>query len=290
MRTVEPTNQVIMASRAIERGVGELLGSKHLYQSVLIQVKVEGLLVEIKTPGDGRKELIRSAEAILDGCDWIVAMGDGAFPMDPGNLLPFYVPVVRAWCDVCKEKTPFHLETGDKSRRSTISLSPQRQIFCVPMLCHGCKQEHLAFMFTRNRRKLTLTGREPIEFASAPQFVPGAQARVYSDAIIATGAGHILAGLFYLRTLIEQHMRSIVGGDTCLRGDDLSTAYARTLDKDIRSRLPSFGKLYEKLSAALHAARADEELFTECLQAIESHFEAKAAFAKIAHIRQPKRE
>lgn len=63
MRTAEPKNQVIMASRAIERGLGELLGSKHLYQSVVVQVKVEGLLVEVKSPGEGRKELIRSAES-----------------------------------------------------------------------------------------------------------------------------------------------------------------------------------------------------------------------------------
>jgi hypothetical protein len=102
---------------------------------------------------------------------------------------------------------------------------------------------------------------------SASQFGPGPQARSDSDAIVATNAGHTLASLFYLRTLIEQHMRSIVRRDDRLRGDDLSTTYAKTLDKDIRSRLPSFAELYEKLSAALHAARDDDELFTECLQA-----------------------
>ncbi|MGO9060157.1 MAG: hypothetical protein ACLQU2_22675, partial [Candidatus Binataceae bacterium] len=96
---------------------------------------------------------------------------------------------------------------------------------------------------------MTLTGREPIETADAPNFVPKGQARYYSEAIIANGAGRILAGLFYLRTLIEQHMRSVVT-DKRLRGDELTKAYADTLDWTTRasqSRAP-FGLCLRRLN------------------------------------------
>lgn len=283
MRTIEPTEQVVMASTAIAQAVGELLNGKHLYQSVAVEVKVEGL-VEVRR-GRGRKELIQAAESVLDGCDWIVAMGDGVFPIEPGNLLPFQIPVVRASCRACEEKTPFHLDGEDRSRRSTVSLAPQRQVFCIPMRCQGCRQTPLVFMFTRGQRKLTLTGREPIEVVRAPNFIPREQARFYSDAILANGSGKPLAGLFFLRTLIEQYMRSGVG-DKPVRGEDLARAYSGTLEPELASRLPSFGEAYERLSEALHAAREDQKLFDELLTAIEHHFEAKAAFAKIPKRKQ----
>ncbi len=108
MRTIEPTEKVMLASSAISRAAADLLNSKHLYQSVVVQVRFEKPLVEVSRRG-GAKERLRAAEEILDGWDWIAAMGDGVLTMDPGNLLPFNFPVVKAPCRACKDLTPFHL-------------------------------------------------------------------------------------------------------------------------------------------------------------------------------------
>ena len=81
-----------------------------------------------------------------------------------------------------------------------------------------------------------------------PPVIPKAQRKYFSDAIIAHHASHTLAGLFLLRTFIEQFWLSLnltsEPIDQRLTGENFGEAYAKTLPSDFKSRFPSLGDLY----------------------------------------------
>jgi hypothetical protein len=112
--------------------------------------------------------------------------------------------------------------------------------------------------------------------------IPKAQRKYFSDAIIAHHAGQTLAGLFLLRTFIEQFWRSLnvinEPLDQRVTGEDLGAAYGQTLPADFKSRFPSLGDLYGKLSLAMHNADANGELFESTVTAVTEHCEARRLF------------
>jgi len=86
-----------------------------------------------------------------------------------------------------------------------------------------------------------------------------------------------LAGIFFLRTLIEQWARSAVAGPD-LPADKALDAYMRTLPEDFKARFPSLPSLYAELSADMHAALGDKDLFEKARAAIVKHFKARRLF------------
>ena len=128
-------------------------------------------------------------------------------------------------------------------------------------------------MVTRDELRLTLSGRSVIEHIEVPAYIPKNLRRYYSGAVLAYNCNQVLPALFMLRTLIEQHMRS-VAGDGHKSGDALCDAYAKTLDDAFKKKFPSLGEAYDKVSDALHAAREDEKLFKEQRDRILPHFDA----------------
>jgi hypothetical protein len=136
-------------------------------------------------------------------------------------------------------------------------------------------------MVTRDGLKLTLTGRSVIERVEIPRYIPKQHGKHYSGAIVAHECGQTLAGMFLLRTLVEQHMRAATGSTT-LRGDDLADEYNKTLPPALRESAPSLKEQYGKLSDALHEARADDALFESTRKQIEGHFEMKSVFERRA--------
>jgi hypothetical protein len=109
---------------------------------------------------------------------------------------------------------------------------------------------------------------------------------MYGDGLIAQQSGKVLAGLFYLRTFIEQFARrqtELWGRST---GDEIMKAYNETLPQDLSSRMPSLREWYDKLSGALHDAREDNELFEQAVRAINEHFDMRRV-AKIPEKPKP---
>lgn len=96
---------------------------------------------------------------------------------------------------------------------------------------------------------------------------------------MAANSGKVLAGIFYLRTMIEQHAR-IVAGPTLSsapeqkpRADDFLDAYMNTLDAGFRQRAPSLRSTYDSLSAAVHEANDSMEIFDAARSDIILHFD-----------------
>ena len=129
-------------------------------------------------------------------------------------------------------------------------------------------------------RKITLVGRSEFEEVKVPQYIPKAQHGFYSQAVIAFQSNQVLAALFLLRTLVEQHMRAATGSNE-LRGDELCEKYASKQDKDLNSKFPSLRVVYGNLSDALHRADSDEALFRSELKNVCLHFEAKELFDRM---------
>jgi hypothetical protein len=108
-----------------------------------------------------------------------------------------------------------------------------------------------------------------------PKTIPKEERDYFSDAVVAANTGNVLAGLFLLRTTIEQYMRRIlkVTGKRRIKGEELAEEYARYLPDNFPQRYPSMKVIYEELSVALHSADANSTLFEDTKEAIEGHFD-----------------
>jgi hypothetical protein len=128
----------------------------------------------------------------------------------------------------------------------------------------------------REGTDLFLEGRSPIEHVELPKFIPKDDLKWFRDAVIAFQTGKVLAALFYLRTFIEQFARRKTNtlGDK-KTGDEIMSAYADTLPKNLRDTMPSLAEWYDKLSAALHTATEDSALFDAAREKLEEHFEIR---------------
>jgi hypothetical protein len=129
----------------------------------------------------------------------------------------------------------------------------------------------------RQGLKLTHSGRAPIEHVDVPRVIPNPVKGYYSDAVVAHQSSQTLAGIFLLRTVIEQWARSVVP-DAPPDAEKLLDAYMSPLPEDFKRRFASFRKLYADLSEDMHAARGDAGLFERVLGEIEEHFEARRLF------------
>ncbi len=116
-----------------------------------------------------------------------------------------------------------------------------------------------------------------MEMADVPDTLPEPEVAFFRDAVIAHQSGRTLAGLFYLRTFIEQFARRVTGESGRRLGQEIMIAYGETINAQLRSMIPSFAECYERLSEALHAARGDVQLFAEMRAKIEQHFAFRAA-------------
>ena len=147
------------------------------------------------------------------------------------------------------------------------------QLFFFPYQCQSCRGEPLILVVRREGIKLQLVGRSQFEKIKVPRHIPKEENKYYSDAKIAYNTGRILAGLFYLRTMIEQYMRRVLDNYTRVTGEELAEQYAKLLDEEFPKRFKTLRKIYEELSAKIHDAQNDEGQFLQSLFDINTHFE-----------------
>lgn len=247
---------------------------------------------------------------------WLPHGGDSpAAGLVPGDgSLAFDLPTVQTFCDHCEQRWPFNPGSGASwgGHRATdlrisaclprvqptlttggpdiakvivdaiVRRSDSRQLFVFPYQCQNCKGAPVTFLVRRTGLKLTLCGRDPLERIAVPNFIPKARRKYFSDAIIARHAGQTLAGIFLLRTFIEQFWVSLKLPRESERGratgDELGEAYGRTLPEAFKSQFPSLSGIYARLSAAMHGADANDEVFDSCMDELTEHFDARRLY------------
>lgn len=203
------------------------------------------------------------------------------------SITHFSLPTISVACAQCNAILPAH-NSGFRGLRQDIqSISwmvtkgDQQlpyQSFVFPYHCQSCKKEPLVFLVHREGIKLTLTGRNHFETIQVPKTIPKEESAFLSDAIAAYNTGNILAGLFLLRTTIEQYMRRLLAITGKKTGDELAEEYARILDDEFPKKYPSLKVIYDELSAYIHAADSNAPQFEKSRKDIERHFELLSHF------------
>lgn len=262
-----------------------LLESKHLYQN--IKIEYQDLADALKGSADFVKDVKQEFTKRVSG-EW--------HPLDPANQkspvfeqdIPltvwFEVPDVKLFCEVCGRTEAFNVVSADdflQHKRFDVSVNPTNdktiQVFVISFQCQSCKSAPEVFLIRRHGMKLTISGRAPIEHVTVPPVIPKNLRRFYSGAIVAHQSGQTLAGLFLLRTVIEQWARQQTG-DTKLKADDILDKYMSTLPNDFRQRFASMKDLYGKISADIHSATGSAALFDKASEKIVEHFDTRRLF------------
>lgn len=207
------------------------------------------------------------------GCNITGAMRD---------VIMFEPPHINTYCGTCNDRPP-HNPVSDHCASSILIGHEQDQWYHVAYECQQCKTIPIRFLVRREGLRLCLAGRDPIEFIPPPPGLKG-PTKFYSDAQVAHHAGQTLAGIFLLRTYIEQYWRSrpqvqaLIQQDARATGEKQGEIYQATLPTDFKSRFPSLLDLYGRLSAAMHEAKADADVFQSCAGKIAEHFDARRVF------------
>jgi len=267
-----------------------LLETKHLYQSVVVDVlKAKQLIVNEIVPG-----IAAHVDAGVD--PWLRRPLEGAMVIVKENVMignqtvnvvkpELLVSNVKLFCGVCKSCEVYYpLWIRDVTpeckdpRNNPMPRKDSFQLFFLAFQCQNCHSEPEGFIVRRSGYKLHLEGRSPIEEVVVPRYLPKKESRYFSDAVVAFDSGKKLAGLFYLRTFLEQFGRRITGMYGRFTGDQILETYGGTLPAAHRDHMPSFRSLYDKLSDALHQAREDDDLFEFAKAEIDRHFDIRRVF------------
>lgn len=283
---------------AVEAAMKELLETKHLYQSVTVDVNA---VIAKALPQPERLHPLDAqsrgnAAAIVGDVArgrWITGPSRDAQLAgtdDDRAPLVFEVVPARMFCTTCKRRERYEVVRAEdvtfdvhrpyqaeESQRPQWPLSDQT--YAISMLCQGCKRypEVILVRRTTAKNRLTLSGRTPMEVAEVNESLPEPEVTFFRDAVLAHQSGRTLAGLFYLRTCIEQFARRMTGETGRRTGQDIMATYGETLPLQLRGMIPSFSECYDRISDALHAARADAVVFDDMRGKIAQHFAFRAA-------------
>ena len=266
--------------QTLTSAIRELLETKHLYQSVVVE------MLPLPSRPAGFGEAVHARHLIFNECihgTWLpIDQTDAnAKTALSARAVLFLIPHVKMFCRECGRLEPFNPTVSAEVSGHVYSAAERSpwdptQVFAWAFVCQSCKGPPEVVLVRRDGMKLTLCGRAPIEHVEVPKVMPKSLSQYYSGAIVAHQSGQTLAGLFMLRTCIEQWVR--YGSP---EGELTETSMARYQDGlplDFKQRFPSLPKIYTDISGALHAARADAELFESSREKIVEHFDARRLF------------
>ena len=278
------------SARIIKDSLKLLLEAKHLYQNINIDFDnlVSSICDKIDTKYNPQFKL--KLYSIYNN-NWDIIENKNYMKRSAINttkssedIISLEPPDVKLFCKVCGGKEAYNLvscldfltrdyikDDSFRSKGKTI------QIFILSYLCQSCKNVPEVFMIRREGLKIILSGRTPMEHIDVPKIIPKNIKEYYSSAIIAYQSGQVLAGLFFIRTLIEQWTKFITSSDNKY-ADEALGLYMEGLPKDFKDRFKSLKELYGELSIVLHKAELKDDLFNISIEYINEHFEARRLF------------
>lgn len=278
----------------VRRHLRALLETKHLYQS--LKIEWSQLATEAKRLQDRGKEVneyiqlggeriwiptemqpyLKRYATKVSSSKWFLIpelQAPGNHPTNSTDL-DIIAPPAELFCRVCKTT-----KTHNSGSLTIETLCPPYpigkiadQVFTCGYECQSCRTAPIVFQITRRGEKLTLTGSSEYPTVSIAREIPDEIAEYISEAMLAAGTGRTLAGLFFLRTALEQHMRHSTKLTGRQSGDELATAYFKLLSDEFPKRDWILGRVYEELSSKLHMAEADEKQFEKSLNELVRFF------------------
>jgi hypothetical protein len=270
----------------ITETIKALLEEKHLYQSVTMSIEElkEHLPKTWVNPAPSKvwAEFQRIAAA-----PWHPAAPQGSkialVHAASAETATFNLPDVKLHCSNCDRTEAYNaVAAEDVIASSQLNIRARGktkitvQQFVFSFQCQSCKAEPEVFLVRRVGLRLMLCGRSPIEQVLVPRTIPKSVKAYYSDALVSHNSGFTLAGIFFLRTLIEQFVYSL--NPSCKDATEALDWYMQQLPRDFKERFKSFRELYELLSSGIHKAEGSSDLFESSIVAIDEHFEARRLF------------
>jgi hypothetical protein len=267
----------------ITEALKSLLETRHLYQSITINLDDILSLIRGQKQRGFSFQLEKNFNEMIKS-NWTVSgVKLNPEPEFVAAGLPIKIPDIKLFCIVCDRIEPFNfLSAEDFLQRShygkALYASHQiLQVFIFSFLCQACKSIPEVFMIRRHGLKLTNSGRSPMEYVNVPSVIPKKIRPYYSGSMVAYQSGQTLAGIFMQRTLVEQWAQSQVSSPPA-QVDQVLDKYMETLPADFKARFPSLRSLYSDLSADLHKAEGNPELFQKAAKEIGEHFDARRLF------------
>jgi len=278
-----------------------LLETKHLYQKVSVQP--DELLAELAPPapkkdslghiGENENEAFRRLASTF--LDERLTVSDTVVFDNKKPVRCLVVGNVKLFCANCGGKEAFRPIWFEDVTNQIRLLYYQQNVAVTPSFklsfwasfqhivlvfqCQHCEGKPEAFLLKRDGAYLYLEGRSPIEHVEIHSSLSKKEGKWFKDAVVAHQSGKTLAGLFYLRTFVEQFGRRMTGMlDIKETGDVILSAYSETLPSKVRDSAPSLKDWYEKLSEAIHGAKEDAALFDSAKEKIEEHFEFRRLY------------
>ena len=284
---------LIWLTNEASRKLRILLESKHLYQKVDFEPSqaMQAFHKEIVYQ-DRRNEFAEWANQKLPDIKFLV-------PNEPttdlleliGTIQGTAVPILqlhhpKLYCSTCDRREAFapvwsiDFTAQTLKTKANNSVPPPLgfQLLLLVYKCQSCLGTPEGFLVRREGWTFSLQGRSPMEHVEVPTYIPKDERRFFRDALIAFNSGKTLAGIFYLRTFIEQFARRVTGKTGRATGEEILDAYYTGLPAPQKDQMPSLRLWYDKLSESLHTAVEDASLFEAAKSAIEEHFDMRRVF------------
>ena len=251
----------------------DLLNTKSLYQSVSIcdaQIRQKFL-----SSGLYQKDA-RLIDGVLRQLKYWVARGKSVVYVDAYNYkmdqscFQIMIPrTVKTWCKLCKSITTHNPIDSGQCYCSVGNTDRYTQVFHAEYECQDCKRSDVSFLVMRDGLKFQLMGRSPIEVATVSKEVASQlndeESALFGDALMASKTGSELAAVCLLRVALESYLRRITGNkdtEKMVSGEELYEQYKKKLPADFSfGRVESLGKIYNDLSAVMHAAKVPDGCF-----------------------------
>lgn len=294
----------IAFSNAISENIKGLIDNKHLYQNMNVEFPAvkevfeqHSFHIENDRASKEMENLTRDLYESASEATWkinppreehidvgfaITASNSNSEPTKGFFDIRFTPPTIQTFCSICKRVQPYNFIRGEEFVEHILKCQHKDilglQVFVMVYQCQACKEPPEVFMIRRNKTKITLCGRSPMEIALVKPIIPKSHRKYFSDAIIAFNSGQVLAGEFLLRTFVEQYVRQVTGESESQETDEIFTKYSQTLPQDFKDRFPSLSSIYSNLSVDIHKGEGVEGKFKSAREKIETHFEAKRIF------------
>lgn len=281
--------------RSLTEAFKVLLSEKHLYQSIRVE---KGFIADVAKAKCEMESGSGFAFGKVVNLESFISEGKRIFEFpwipneDPSEThdgsisgwVAFTLPTIEIYCSCCKKNFPFKPVYGLCKSDIGLQKLPNAQWIFLAYSCQGCDGEAIRFMVRRSDDKLSICGRDPMEFADIPAVIPIRQRAWFKKAIVAAQSGQILAGIFMLRVLVEQYWREITEVADAINhsgrqsGDVMGNAYKTTLPPDFKDRFPTLCDTYDDLSCAMHSASQRTDVFEKARDQIIEHFDARRLF------------
>ena len=272
----------------ITKSFKNLLESKHLYQSVMIDIN-SYLEMEKHASSFNPYETVQFADLLrYIQYPWATNIGKSyRTPVEEqakNNVVQVNLPTIKIYCALCKRVEAFNPFSDEFSETQKGVIYPGSenqqvcQLFLLEYQCQSCKGTPEIFLVRKEGYRISLHGRSPMEVYPCPKVIPKAFRKYFSDSAVAFNSGQVLAALFLVRTFIEQFTRFKTKANDIDLVDNVLSTYMAKLPEDFKERFPSLKKIYSDLSSAIHRAEPNAELFSTVQNEIVEHFEARKLF------------